>query len=451
MSATGLLADASVIRMSLDPDAGFEELTPLAALIGDRVRIVAIGESTHGAGEFYRLRHRLARFLVERMGFTALVWESGFPEGLLVDGYVTGCGRDREAVLAEGMTMHLGRCDEMGALLDWLRAHNASRPVGTPAVRFYGLDLPGSGASLSDVLGVALAYAEEFDPGFAERASRLRELGAWFKPEPPQGDPTRLVVGGTATVQQYAAQPVADRNELTATLADLLVRFDALRRVFIERSGLTRYDLARQHLRVATQFDLQLRAVATYMGGDTAACEANIRDLTMADTVEWILQSHERVVVLAHNGHIQKTPIATYAGPIETLGAHLAARRGAEYLVIGTTCGRGEVVVMRPETIDGSPQTTFGFKDLPPAEADVIDGVMESSFAEASLVDLRTLEGEQAAAVDATRRMRLLDQFTDIEVRKAFDMLIHVPRISLWTSTSNKHIVDMRDLPSTTG
>ena len=47
--------------------------------------------------------------------------------------------------------MHMGRCQEMGELLDWLRAHNASRAGGSRtaggAVRFYGLDLGSADAS----------------------------------------------------------------------------------------------------------------------------------------------------------------------------------------------------------------------------------------------------------------------------------------------------------------
>jgi erythromycin esterase len=442
MGVTGPLTDASVFPLStLDPAAALDDLESLPRLIPDHARVVAIGESAHGAHEFYALRHRLIRVLVERMDFTALAWESGFPDAFAVDAYIQGGRQDRERVLVEGMTMHMGRCREMGDLLDWLRARNAS---GARPVRFYGLDLPGSSAAVRPALDVVAAYVEDVDPGFRARLVRLRELVGAFGPHEIPSTTSKLVLPGTAVVYRYAAIPVSERNELTALLADLGARFDALRRGYVERSDAARYDLARQHLRVAAQLDLQLRAVAAFMAGDAAACEANIRDLTMADTVEWALAREQRIIVLAHNGHIQRTPIASHAGPIDTLGVHLAHRLGERYFPIGTTYGGGEIIVTRTSSVGGVHETELVIKDVPPASADTIDTVLDSNLAGAALLDLRTLGARSASAVGASKRMRVLDQVAEIDVRPAFDMLVHVPRISLWNSPTNASMPDLR-------
>src|SRR5262249_43253559 len=159
-------SDAPLFPLAtIDPGVtALDDLAPLARLIGDDVRVVAIGESAHAAHEFYALRHRLVRFLVERMNFTAPVWESGFPQAFLIDDYIHNKQHDRQRVQIDGMTMHMGRCQEMGDLLDWLRRHNATATSGS--VRFYGLDLPGSVASVRPALEVPAAYVESVDPGF---------------------------------------------------------------------------------------------------------------------------------------------------------------------------------------------------------------------------------------------------------------------------------------------
>jgi erythromycin esterase len=73
---------------TLDPDADDDtDLAPLLDLVGE-ARVVALGESMLRIHEFFQLRHRIFRFLVRRAGFTALVLESGFPEGLTVDGWL---------------------------------------------------------------------------------------------------------------------------------------------------------------------------------------------------------------------------------------------------------------------------------------------------------------------------------------------------------------------------
>ncbi len=447
MAATGRLSGASVFPLStLDPAAALDDLKPLFRLIPEDVGVVAIGESAHGAHEFYALRHRLIRFLVERMNFTALVWESGFPESFLVDDYIHGRQQDRQRVQVDGMTMHMGRCQEMGDLLDWLREHNGAISGASRSVRFYGLDLPGSTAPFGQALDVVAPYVQSVDRGFGARLTRLGELAASFGP-PPSATP-KTGFAAAAVLRQYMARPATDRNELTALLADLAVRFDALRRSYTERSDAMRYDLARQHLRVAAQLDLQLRAVAALMGGDTAACEASIRDLTMADTVQWVLGKEQRIIVLAHNGHIQKTPIATPAGTtatVDTLGVHLADRLGQRYLTIGTTCGGGEIIAMRTVPgVDGSYDSELYIRDLPPAGADTIDTALDSILCEVSLLELRGLDGPIASAIATAHRMRVQDQIVDLDVRRAFDLLIHVPRISLWTSAMNTSMPDER-------
>jgi erythromycin esterase len=447
MRAQAQFSGASVSLLeTIDPAAPLDDLEPLARMIGDEVRLVAIGESVHAAHEFYALRHRFIRFLVERMNFTAVVWESGFPEGFLVDAYIQGQPHDRERVQTDGITMHLGRCQEMGDLLDWLREHNAS---SASPVRFYGLDLPGSSASLQSVLEVVVPYVESVDPSFGGRLSRLREFAAangLGTAEP--SNLGKLEIAGTKVVQRYQAMSVADRNELTALLADMSARFDSLRRTYVERSDAERYDVARQHLRVAARLDLQLRAVVALMSGDASACEGNIRDATMADTVEWILHRHGRIIIAAHNGHIQKTPITTptgTVGSVDTVGVHLAERFGERYVAIGTTCGGGEMVGMRTTAAaDGSYESEFYLRDLPPREADTVDSLLDSSCGGIGLLDLRSLDAQSAAAIDAARRMRMQDQLMEIDVRRAFDMLIHVPRISVWKSDVIASLPDER-------
>ncbi|MFL6123562.1 MAG: erythromycin esterase family protein, partial [Actinophytocola sp.] len=92
MIAQWLHDHAHALRTPDPDDAGtddFGDLAPLRDVVGD-ARVVAIGESTHRIHEFYQLRHRLTRFLVAELGFTAFVMESGFAEGLRVNDWVLG-------------------------------------------------------------------------------------------------------------------------------------------------------------------------------------------------------------------------------------------------------------------------------------------------------------------------------------------------------------------------
>ena len=133
------LSDEALIPLTtLDPTGPLDDLEWLDKAIGDS-RVVAIGESAHYNREFYQLRHRLLRYLVERHGFSAYAMESGFIEGWLTDDWVRG-GQDNAGdpeqlsdVMANGMTSLMGLWTQMRAHLEWMRQHNrtASHPFAS--------------------------------------------------------------------------------------------------------------------------------------------------------------------------------------------------------------------------------------------------------------------------------------------------------------------------------
>jgi protein-L-isoaspartate(D-aspartate) O-methyltransferase len=71
---------AAAIDVACEPFTSVDavDLSPLMARIGS-ARVVLIGESTHGTSEFYRLRARITRALVERKGFSVVALEADWP------------------------------------------------------------------------------------------------------------------------------------------------------------------------------------------------------------------------------------------------------------------------------------------------------------------------------------------------------------------------------------
>ena len=438
------LSDSFMNLASLHPAQDTADLEPLADIVGD-ARVVAVGESTHYSREFYLLRHRLARFLIERLGFDAIAWESGFPEAWQVDAWVGGGDGDVADVAHHGMTYMFGRCAEMRDLLSWLRSVNERREQ---PVRFYGIDLPGSCGSVQPALRAVESYLADADPAAAPRMTRLRDLAASFGGTDPATDPANDAEA-RAALRAYGALPAADRDELTGRLADLSARFDAARLDYIERGGEAAYEIARQQLRVATGLDAWIRDYAAAAAGEHAFFDVNIRDATMAQTTEWILRRTGRLVVMAHNLHIQRTPYAlSWLGTGEepasasSLGHHLSARLGARYLALGTTFGGGEVIGI--EEGDGEVRG-WDVKDvvrqIEPPGPDVVDGLFDSVLGGPGVVDLRGLSERARQQVAAASGMHCLDQVIKVPALDAFDALAHVPRLSLWRSAATAELL----------
>ena len=139
-------------------------------------RVVLLGEATHGTVEFYRMRARITRELIERKGFTIVAVEADWPDAARIDHYVRdlrapGPGLDRLHPLPNLDVAQPARC---ATFVDWLRDHNRNLPAERRA-GFYGLDL----YSLHTSIDAVLAYLDDVDPepprsrATATAASRL--------------------------------------------------------------------------------------------------------------------------------------------------------------------------------------------------------------------------------------------------------------------------------------
>ena len=134
---------------SADPDElaayaqGVDDIT-----VPDGVKVVALGEATHGNSEFQQLKLDVFKMLVEKYDVRAFALEGDFGGCEVVNRYIHGesdtsqgavasIGYD-EATAAIGFTIY--RTDEMANLVAWMRAYNETAAPGED-LRFYGFDM----------------------------------------------------------------------------------------------------------------------------------------------------------------------------------------------------------------------------------------------------------------------------------------------------------------------
>lgn len=404
------LDDAALIALStLDPAAPLDDLEWLDEAIGE-ARVVAIGESAHGNREFYQLRHRFLRYLVERHGFDAYALESGFVEGWRVNDWVNGGADQLSQVQANGITFSMGFCIQMRDHLEWMREHN--RNTGQ-SVSFYGIDLPGSCLSLLPGIDALIDYLQQADPGFDVDPTIRRRAASWART-------SELLA--PASFAAYKALTPANRNALTAGLAELAARMNCRHLDYCKRTGIAAYSRALQSLKVTISLDAAIRDLTRDPKGET-----NIRDAAMAQSVEWILDRHDRIVVAAHNGHVQRCPAHVPGVPAWTpMGMHLADRLGTEYLVIGTTCGIGCTPVPRSDSRDGKLS-----EQLEAPRAGSLDAVMADSHPGPFAVDLRGLSPTDTTSLRAISEQRIGSLYCDTDPSQAFDIIVYVPEVTL--------------------
>jgi erythromycin esterase-like protein len=141
------------------------------------------------------MKHRLMEFLAVEMGFTIFSIEASFPESFAVNDYVEH-GKGDPAALITGMYFWTWRTEEVRAMVEWMRAHNAQRAKGTPPVRFTGFDM--------QMPHVAARIVTSFSPDDAE----LKALYARILTANPGAVPPFGVSGGTLPVDAVRGKTV---------------------------------------------------------------------------------------------------------------------------------------------------------------------------------------------------------------------------------------------------
>lgn len=276
--------DAEQIARACEPfgSIGASDLTPLLTRVGD-ARVVLIGEATHGTSEFYRMRERISRELIEKKGFNFVAIEGDWPDAARIDHYV----RHAEYPPSEWTAFArfptwMWRNREVRGFVDWLRTYNAGRSQKQRRVAFHGLDLYSLHTSIRSVLD----YLQDVDPETA-RVARARYgcLTPW------QMDPATY--GQAALTGRYRTC----ETEVVGMLGDLLKK----RQAYAEHDG-ERFLDAVQNARLIANAEQYYRVM--YYG---SRASWNLRDTHMFDTLQALLAHHgpeSKGIVWAHNSHV---------------------------------------------------------------------------------------------------------------------------------------------------
>ena len=141
------------------------DLDPLLQRIGD-ARVVLLGESTHGTSEFYKMRERISRELIEKKGFSFVGIEGDWPDAARIDQYVRHFEYppSKWTAFARFPTW-MWRNREVRDFVEWLRHHNQDA-LPQKRVAFHGLDL----YSLHRSIHMVLEYLDDVDPETARVA-----------------------------------------------------------------------------------------------------------------------------------------------------------------------------------------------------------------------------------------------------------------------------------------
>ena len=342
---------------SVTAGSGFDDLQWLKPVLNN-VDYVGLGEATHGTREIFQMKHRMLEFLVKEMGFTIFAIEAPYAGCKNINDYVLyGNGDARTALNSQGFWTW--NTEEVIELIEWMRTYNTTVP-DTKKVQFYGFDI--SVSSLGGGVSRLHNYLKKVDMITANANDTLMK--------------NLYSLEG-----KFNGDSANQAKQKFSTLLNTLV----LRRShYILASSTKEYEDALQYATIIAQ----LQDAYIMEKTDIRVREREWRDYYMAANFHYLVQHNPdaKVVLWAHNSHINKNAEAYVNGGLKPIGSYLNDAYGSKYYPMAFAFSKGSF-----QALELNPKKNRVLREftVPSAKEGMLDWYLAQSKKDKFIIDLR--------------------------------------------------------------
>ena len=269
--------------------------------VPEKVKVVGLGEASHGNREFQELKFEVFKALVKNNGCKVFAIEGDFGGSAKVNQYIHhGDGTAKEAVAEIGFMIY--RTQEMADLVQWMHDYNETCKKGED-LRFYGFDMQ----RYDNNKELLFDYLNQVDVALSQNyQKKLAEL-----------------TDDTMYSLSAKSKKAAEKN-----IKALIKKMKAGKKDYIKKGSKNR----------EKEFEFALECAQCILENTKLRSENagynNTRDAFMKNKVDWISQyeNGKMVFINGHNGHIEKSSAVNYT----CMGSLLAKEYGNAYFAIGT-------------------------------------------------------------------------------------------------------------------
>ena len=277
------------------------------------VKIIALGESTHGSREIFQMKHRMISYLVRKLGFRVVSIEAGIEPCRNIDAYVRlGKGDPNKALSSQGYWTW--DTIEVMDLLEWMRSYNLNCTQGETCC-FAGFDMKPIEGACDNLRRLILGRSIPDVDKALEVIAACRDV-AWFQKE-TQGLPDFHWLNGWIDVHRHDLRRFCSEETLRCAVEDAryISQYVLTVEEFQSKDGMKGYGL---------------------------------RDEYMARNIKRFLDENpnEKLIVWAHNGHIARDE------RMKSLGYYLKKEFGNLYYSAGIMMGMGGFQARNMQTME---------------------------------------------------------------------------------------------------
>lgn len=364
----------------------------------DNATVAGVGESAHFVEEFSSARIAFIRHLIDHHNFSVIALECSRLQADRLNEWLKE--PDTTDLLKYSGPLTAGL---YGSVLTWLKSYiNGSAKT----VQLIGVDIPNTLSPL-DELDVLRRESIGLDPKIKKQ---LKKLGTLMNG----------VNGESAITSSIKWTEIAESDQTRAftIVSRLQLQCRSLDPLLVERSS--RKSLRRSASALATlKYTLEaLSGMSALFSGTAMEGETSPRDYFISRSVKRYLRENpqSKLIMLAHNNHIQKRPVVFY-GEIAGIpaGQHLASLPG--YISIALT-HLGDTV---PEMDFPDKESPVGFSVINSPAAPIEPDNIENQCIGSNKSDFFSMIFDISPSID---RIRSQSATAEVNVAQAFDMVI---------------------------
>lgn len=361
-----------------DPYSNNDDLNFLTKLIS-KSEMVGLGECTHGTSEIFKMKHKIVRFLKERMSFNIFSVEANMPESYHLDKYVIeGQGNAKDLIIND-LYLWPWTTYEFLNMVDWMRD---SKKTSVKKMHFTGFDMQLYTGPINELLK-NFSGCNNCTKRVIDIKTHLDKMNVAFL----KGEPHWI----SDSVKLLITQKL---DTLTTTVDNIFQKEDKISWI---HQNIT---LIKQYINNTYYYS---------------------RDKFMADNLIWIKRNTpaSKIVAWAHNEHVKSTAYS--------MGKYLKDSLQDNYLSIGFAFHKGHYTANSMEGIK-----SFQAQDSYPGTYEYEFQLLNKPI---FLIDLREIKKSKSIYSLWLRQQQLLRivgaakidvEFSETTVVNDFDFLIFI-------------------------
>jgi len=271
-------------------------------------KIFGFGEATHHGKEFFDIKAKFFKYLVENQNVKVFIMEDSYPSESGINEWIGG-GNGSVETIAENFSTYIWYTKEVVNLLKWMRDYNLDKPKNEQ-IRYYGMDI-------QNVKNINL---------------ELRDVVKKYNIPVSE----ELLLIADACVEKRVEY--GKKNDWGDIQIPNLLKIESIVSNFQQRNKLENN----------RDFRALIRAIKSLINYThyVQDSKSEIRDLGMFKNVNYIIDNETgngKAFIWAHNQHINNKEFLSYGSGLVNLGRHLKDYYKDDYYSVYFDFGKGKL------------------------------------------------------------------------------------------------------------